>query len=261
MSDSPIRVLIIEDEPFVVETLKKAFERSRERAYTVAAIDHPSQLLRCNDTIPHGWLFDVAIVDLGFRREGVGLTSIPRIPEAILLSRHRLKASGISVVYSAFTDPEIIVDAMRYGPVDYFSKSQVAPHELPRLIHKVLSERERQAMDSMQVIEWLETLPTDMRTQIQQMAVADGAFLANSMSGSIEPENNSPPRDWWLAIIVETNHNRERNQEVKIVAVGSTQLEALLLYTHKRLEAGERGQAWPREPFLHSMRAERVSND
>lgn len=261
MSDSPIRVLIIEDQPLVVKALKMAFERSRERAYTIAAIDHPLQLLRCSDTVPHGLLFDVAIVDLGFRREGVGLTSIPRIPEAILLSRHRLKASGISVVYSAFADPEIIVDAMRYGPVDYFSKSHVAPQELPRLIHKLLSERERQAKDFTYIIEWLECLTDEMRSQIQKMGLADSAFLATSMGESNETANKHPAREWHLALIVETNQTSETNQEVKIVAVGSTQLEALLLYTHRRLEAGERGQKWPREPFLHSTRSELLSLD
>jgi hypothetical protein len=40
----------------------------------------------------------------------------------------------------------------------------------------------------------------------------------------------------------------------QVVAIGRTQLEALLLYTHKKVEAGADGVDWPREPFLHSLR-------
>lgn len=255
MSDSPIRVLIVEDIDFQRETLAQAFHDYEARRFEAFFVPHWKQLIDPNAEIHRIAPCDVGIFDLGFSSEGlkrpITSTSIPPSFPELILCATRLKRDALKVVYSANNDVTVVAQAFQYGASAYLHKGHIDPDEVPSEIDVLLTQHTAglRLRDSFPiVISWLDDHREELRSRVRDLAKADGRLLSPPRDDSLSTVDEQLGQEWFVAIILNALH------EVQIVAIGRTRLEALLLYTHKKTEAGDDGRGWPREPFLHSLR-------
>ncbi|MFN7769530.1 MAG: hypothetical protein ACK5UC_20210 [Planctomycetaceae bacterium] len=252
MPDSPIRVLIVEDVDLERRALAQAFQRYRARRFEACFVEHWSQLIDPGAEVHRNPPCDVGIFDLGFSSEGLkrpGTSSLPNFPELILCCTH-LKRDALKVVYSANNDWTVVAQACQYGAASYLHKS-TDPHEVPPAIDLLLKQHtaDRRIRDSFPtLLNWLDEQRDEVRSLVRALAKADQSLLTPPRDAPAPWDGPNSPQEWHLAIIMNATN------QPQVVAIGRTQLEALLLYTHKKVEAGADGLDWPREPFLHALR-------
>ena len=254
MSESPIRVLIVEDESMVRDTLNKAFERYQLRRFEVLLVEHWKQLIDPRAAIHRDSPCDIGIFDLGFSSDGLkrpaNLLALTPFPE-LILSVKLLKRESCKVIYSAYNDPMLIAQAFQYGAAAYIFKGTSLPYQVPLQIDMLLKQqtadlRNRECFPS--VMNWLDGHREELRTRVRALAKADGRLLTPPLDDASFAVADNSWQEWFIAVILDAKNDPQ------IVAIGRTRLEALLLYTHKKTEAGDNGIDWPREPFLHSLR-------
>ena len=254
MPDSPTRVLIVEDTEAERQTLDQAFRRYPARRFETWFVEHWSQLMDPRAEVHRNPPCDVGIFDLGFSSEGLKRPStssmLPNFPELILCST-LLKRDALKVVYSANNDWTVVAQVFHYGAALYLHKLSTRPHQVPGEIDNLLKQRsaERRLRDSFPtLLSWLDEHRDEVRSRVRALAGADRNLLAPPPTDPSTGDGPNSSPNWHLAIIMNAANDPQ------IVAIGRTQLEALLLYPHKKVEAGADGLNWPREPYLHSLR-------
>jgi PAS domain S-box-containing protein len=125
LTDKPLRILVVEDDPAHVALIKRAFRPfASEYALTVAAtLAQARQLV--TESLP-----DLVLADL-FLPDGLGTE---------LLHEHEDDARFPVVIMTAQGREEAAVEAMKAGAVDYVGKSGDAFRGMPRTVDRALRE-------------------------------------------------------------------------------------------------------------------------
>jgi DNA-binding NarL/FixJ family response regulator len=251
MSEPECRILIADDDAEILESSKRAFLRFTKRNFQVHVIQSWGDLVDPAADIHKEPPFDVAIFDLGFpsdNRFSFGDSKVA-FPELIVTFTN-LTPRGMKVVYSGYSEMELVRQAFLYGAADYLLKVQTIPASLPKEIDRLLTRQE----DFQRVLQWTESQPGQQQLRTRW---ADPRF--HSATGPVPPAatgTSAIPQATpacFFALITDSNH------QVEIKAIGCTALEALLRYTQNRTTAGEEGKSWPREPFLHCIHSDELS--
>ena len=211
-----IDVLIIEDRVELRQVLERSFGMSTRFDFRVVTRASPAECALIDPTCGQRF-FDVIVADLGF--EGPNRTQ--ELQFTPLLCRAFMKATAIIVVYSGNVKHDVVVRAIRYGAVDFISKPDCPPQELPNRIAEILESRRRTETEFTLVMEWLRNERKSLQT-------------------------NSNYAGRHIALVIESG-------EVRVVASGRTPLEVLLAYAEARWK--NRGSDWPEEPFVHKVNA------
>ncbi|MFN6106708.1 MAG: response regulator [Planctomycetaceae bacterium] len=209
-----IDVLIIEDRVELRQVLERSFGMSTRFDFRVVTRASPAECALIDPTCGQRF-FDVIVADLGF--EGPNRTQ--ELQFTPLLCRAFMKATAIIVVYSGNVKHDVVVRAIRYGAVDFISKPDCPPQELPNRIAEILESRRRTETEFDLVMEWLRS----ERTSLQTNSIYAGRHVA---------------------LVVESG-------EVHVVASGRTKLEVLLAYEEVRQKNKSRG--WSEEPFVYKV--------
>ena len=106
---TPIRVLVVEDDPSDAQWLRTLLEASREAAFEVAEAGNVEDgLLRLRDECFHAVLLDLSL------EEGQGLAA---------LARARIAAATVPIIAMASQrDENLAIRALRFGAQDYLVK-------------------------------------------------------------------------------------------------------------------------------------------
>ena len=111
VSLADVRVLVVEDERWVRESLEHALGWNDRALCHAGSAATAAEALRL---VESGLAFDVALVDLG----------LPDLPGAELIARLRaLRPSAIAVVFTVYDDAPHLLAALRAGAQGYLLKS------------------------------------------------------------------------------------------------------------------------------------------
>lgn len=115
-------ILIVDDEPIVRESIRKQLT---EAGYQVATADSGEEAFK----LIREWDFSVMVLDIRWPGK-IGLMALKEMKAV----RPYVKF----IVMTAYPSPEVAVEAMKLGAVDYLVKP-VAPNDLERVIQKTPS--------------------------------------------------------------------------------------------------------------------------
>jgi DNA-binding NarL/FixJ family response regulator len=145
------RVIIVDDEKDIRDSLTMCFEGSTKYAFDVVAKASPEECIEldletCGD-------FDICIIDLGFHsRFGEdGLTG-----NRLLAGLGCLRSSGLGIVYTGQSSLRNAARAMRLGAADVVSKSEMDTSELVEHVEELLADRADQAARRERVADYIE---------------------------------------------------------------------------------------------------------
>jgi PAS domain S-box-containing protein len=127
MSGSPLRVLLVEDEPGHAELARRAFE-SREGEFLVAV----AETVDAARVAIHGGMPPDLVIADWLLPDGEGLDllrgeSAPAMPPVVIMTSHGSE--------------RVAVEAIRAGAVDYVVKSEVALADLPHMAERAVRQR------------------------------------------------------------------------------------------------------------------------
>jgi DNA-binding NtrC family response regulator len=129
------RVLVVEDERTMAETIAEGLRRSPVYDFEVAVAESP------RDCLAKGFeagQFDVYVVDLQLTQ---GERSF--FGQKIVAVRAFETPGALTVVYSAYPSVENVVRAIQSGAADFIAKAECPPHQLPARIERLLDEQRR----------------------------------------------------------------------------------------------------------------------
>jgi len=132
-----IRVLVVDDEEPVRESLRLWFEASKAFAFQVDTVEGPE---RCVDLegSPH-WGFDVCVIDLGFGGDG----NLDYVGHRMVLGLSCVRGGGMAIVYSGYPQLSNVVRAMQLGARDFVAKADCPPHKFVEHVERLLIDLER----------------------------------------------------------------------------------------------------------------------
>lgn len=221
MSEMLVRVLVVDDDPFVREALQASLEMAPETRFEAVLAESPD---RCVALEQQGKLdFDVCIIDLGFSPQDEFLVGF-----RMLLGLSCIRQGGLGIVYTGFPTLANAVRAMQLGAGDFVSKVEKAPHELVAHIESLLAQR---------------AAAEQRRRRIH-------AFLTRHHDRLLR-EYGQPAAAVTLAISV------DKSGEPLVVASGSSRLEALVEYSKRQRDVSATSGAT--EPYLHILPALRTA--
>jgi DNA-binding NtrC family response regulator len=124
MSDKPARILIVDDEYSVRDSLERWF---RKEGYDVTAVPSAAEALKAMQDRT----FHVALVDI----------KMPGMDGMELQERiHRIDPQTAVIMITAFASVDTAVRALKQGALDYLTKP-IDPDELSHLVRRALDER------------------------------------------------------------------------------------------------------------------------
>ena len=215
MSEMLVRVLVVDDDPFVREALQASLEMAPETRFEAVLAESPD---RCVALEQQGKLdFDVCIIDLGYSPKGDFLVGL-----GMLLGLSCIRQGGLGIVYTGYPTLANAVRAMQLGAGDFISKVEKAPHELVAhieslLVHRAAAEQRRRRIHS---------------------------FLTRHHDRLLR-EYGQPAAAVTLAISV------DQSGEPLVVASGRSRLEALIEYSKRQRDVSQING--PAEPYLHFL--------
>ncbi len=137
MSNVPIHVLLVEDNPADVYLLQKFLVKIEKGEFELVRVEQLNEAIACL----HERHFDVILLDLSLP-DSQGLETVKQI-------RAHTHDSPI-VVLTGLDDEDIAVDALREGAQDYLVKGDIRPHSLGRAIHYAIQRQ--QILDRLQQV-------------------------------------------------------------------------------------------------------------
>lgn len=129
-------VLIVDDEPEYLDTLRDCFAQDHVFEYEVKTHGEPSECILVADRS-----FDLCVVDLGIGRP----TSF--LGFNLLIGLSCVRNGGVGIVYSAFPETKNVVLAMQLGAAAFYSKAEYAPDEFVRSVDQWICCQERKVQE------------------------------------------------------------------------------------------------------------------
>jgi DNA-binding NtrC family response regulator len=158
-----VRVLVVDDEASVLESLKISFESSKKFDFDFKSAVSPEECI-CLDEID----FDLCILDLGFNAD----SAEELVGFRMLCGNSCIRKGGLAIVYTGFPDIENVVRAMKWGASDFVSKADYAPHELVERVEKLLFEMASSALQEALVSRYVRTSCQDLDHDYPNQVVA-----------------------------------------------------------------------------------------
>jgi len=189
------RILLIEDDDVMADTIKQAFQRSPTFSFQITHLAH---LKKVDARSIRDSSFDVCLIDLQLG-EGGGENW------GFLATLAQAQRSYISraIVYSAHATPANIVKAMRLGAHDFISKADCLPDELPGRIEEIFKEEEqaaRTAREQQEVFsrhrEWARQYAGKVIAVVGDEVVASGDALLEALIDYAEKRQQGANSSW-----------------------------------------------------------------
>jgi PAS domain S-box-containing protein len=129
MTDGPIRVLLVEDEPAHAELVRRAFEArgGRVQLHIAESLSEARAQLADSATLPHLIISDWRLPD------GEGME---------LLSSGGARLTVPVMIMTSHGNERVAVDALKAGALDYVVKSETTLLDMPHLAERVLRDWE-----------------------------------------------------------------------------------------------------------------------
>lgn len=147
MSEAPLRILVIEDNPGDVRLLKEMFAAEPPQSYELM---HSPRLDLALQRLSAGGV-DIVLLDMGLP-DGEGIDSVRRV--------RRIAPHVPLVVLTGREDDELVAASIRQGAQDYLIKGQVENRALPRAL--------RHAVERFAMVTEAEAVNLELERRVQE---------------------------------------------------------------------------------------------
>jgi sigma-B regulation protein RsbU (phosphoserine phosphatase) len=175
MNNTPVNVLLIEDNPLDARLINEIMKSSRTMAYSIDCVDNLAEGLQRLSS----HMYDAAFVDLSLS-DSTGLETFKKI---------RAAAPRLPVIILTGTDDDTVaLEALQAGAQDYLIKGQLTRNHLERSLsyalerQKILDELENSHQSLRTTKEELERALKSIRQELETAKLVQKAFLPQDIS-------------------------------------------------------------------------------